>query len=46
MLCTVPFAVSVMLLVRCLTLPSAVEGVKYLFIPGGLESFIYPKVCV
>nr|XP_039264482.1 sodium- and chloride-dependent glycine transporter 2-like [Styela clava]XP_039264487.1 sodium- and chloride-dependent glycine transporter 2-like [Styela clava]XP_039264495.1 sodium- and chloride-dependent glycine transporter 2-like [Styela clava] len=43
-LCSVPFAVSVMLLVRCLTLEKASTGLQYLFVPSNITSFQEPKV--
>ena len=45
---TIPFAVSVMMLVRCTTLPGAISGLQYLFVPDMkgtfLTNLISPKV--
>ncbi|XP_026695595.2 sodium- and chloride-dependent glycine transporter 2-like [Ciona intestinalis] len=44
LLSTIPFAVSVMLLVRCVTLDGAVNGIIYLFVPSDLMAFASPKL--
>uniref|UniRef100_H2ZMI0 Uncharacterized protein n=1 Tax=Ciona savignyi TaxID=51511 RepID=H2ZMI0_CIOSA len=44
LLSTIPFAVSVMVLVRCVTLNGATSGVLYLFVPSDLMQFASPKL--
>ncbi|XP_076815730.1 sodium- and chloride-dependent glycine transporter 2-like [Clavelina lepadiformis] len=44
LLSTFPFAVIVMLLVRCVTLTGSTNGLSYLFIPSNAESFFTPKL--
>lgn len=41
---TFPFAVSIMMLVRCLTLENSLPAVAYLFVPKSFEEFAKPKL--
>lgn len=44
MFSTFPFAVSVMMLVRCITLDNSYPALTYLFIPKSFEGFATPKL--